>query len=158
MQQRPVLYLDLDDTVISWKDGSPSGAAGLREFLVWALQTFQVRWLSRWARNGCMDPGLLRDLAKMSGVEEELLVPIDGLDWDETDDKLNGIAWLEHVVLQRPFVWVEDESVGTVTTDFLALHGFGGAHYHCNVTRDQDALARLHQVLLERFGGEQNAA
>lgn len=61
-------------------------------------------------------------------------------------------------MLQRPLVWVEDESVGTATTDFLALHGFAGAHYHCNVTRDPDALVRLHAVLIERFSGEQNAA
>lgn len=158
MRQQPVLYLDLDDTVISWKDGAPSGAPGLTEFLLWALDTFEVRWLSRWARDGRMQPGLIQDLATMSNVPVERLRPIDGLDWDATDDKLNGIAWLEHVALERPFIWVEDESVGTATTDFLARHGFGGTHYHCNVTRDPDALVRLHAVLMERFDGEQTAA
>ncbi|HEX2167153.1 MAG TPA: hypothetical protein VHG09_07925, partial [Longimicrobiales bacterium] len=78
MQQRPVLYLDLDDTVISWEGGSPSGAAGLREFLLWALETFEVRWLSRWARDGRMSPKLIHDLAKMSGVAEHRLEPIGG--------------------------------------------------------------------------------
>src|SRR5690606_19286572 len=68
MQQRVVLYLDLDDTVISWTGGVPAGAPGLREFLLWALDVFEVRWLTRWARDGRMEARLVRDLAKMSGV------------------------------------------------------------------------------------------
>lgn len=158
MHQRAVLYLDLDDTVIVWKDGNPSGAPGLREFLLWALDTFEVRWLTRWTRTGRMDHRLLRDLATMSNVPSARLAPIRGLSWAETDCKLNGIAWVEHVLLQRPFLWIEDETVGTRATDFLVRHGFGSAYHCCNVSRDPDALRRLHQTLIETYGSEQHAA
>jgi hypothetical protein len=154
----PVLYLDLDDTVIIWRDGFPSGAPGLCEFLTWALDTFEVRWLTRWARDGVMQPRLINDLARMSGVPAERLVPVQGIDWDASDCKLNGIAWLEHTVLQRPFLWIEDETIGTRATDFLARHGFSGSYHCCNVTQDADALRRLHESLIEVWGQAQHAA
>ena len=92
MQQRPVLYLDLDDTVIAWSDGTPSGAPGVHEFLTWALDTFEVRLLSRWARTGIMEPRLVRDLARMSGVPPERLASIAGLDRDaDALVRLHGI-------------------------------------------------------------------
>jgi hypothetical protein len=156
--QRAVLYLDLDDTVISWAAGFPAGAPGLREFLIWALETFEVRWLTRWARTGAMEPRLLADLAAMSGVPVERLAAIRGLPWGGTDCKLDGIAWVEHIVLQRPFLWLEDETIGVRATDFLAAHGFAGCWHHCNVTRDPHALRVLHRQLAHTWGDEQDAA
>jgi hypothetical protein len=158
MQLRPVLYLDLDDTVIRWTDGVPSGAAGIREFLHWALDAFEVRWLTRWARNGVMEPRLLHDLERMSAVPASRLAGIRGIDWHETDCKLNGIAWLEHTLLQRGFLWLEDETIGTRATDFLARHGFADAHRCCNVSRDPHALQRLHDELAASYGTAQSAA
>lgn len=159
MSMRPVLYLDLDDTVISWADGGPRPAPGVGEFLLWALDTFEVRWLTRWARDGDMDPGLLRDLAKLTSVPEDRLREIRGLDWgwDGGDWKLNGIAWLDHVGLGRPFVWLEDEGVGQREIDLLARHGFPGCYWHCNVTRDPDVLRSI-QGKLQRAYGQSSAA
>lgn len=152
MSTRPVLYLDLDDTIISWADGKPRPAAGVGEFLSWALDRFEVRWLTRWARDGCMEPRLLRDLSKLTGVAEERLREIRGLDWGGGDCKLDGIAWLEHLVLGRPFLWVEDESVGEGEIALLTQHGFRDFYRWCNVTRDPGAVRTLHGQLREAFG------
>lgn len=154
---RPALYLDLDDTLIAWPDGrggSPRGARGGREFLEWALQWYEVRWLTTWCPDGRMEAGLLRDLAKMLGMAPDALEGIRGLDWSHSRRKLDGIAWMEHVVLRRPFVWLEDEyGFGEQERRFLDVHGLGASHVPVNVSRDADALTRVHAALRRRAAG-----
>lgn len=148
---RPVLYLDLDDTLIAWPDGragSPRGARGGRELLEWALERYEVRWLTTWCPDGRMEGGLLRDLARMLGMPPRALQGIRGLDWSHSRRKLDGIAWMEHVVLRRPFVWLEDEyGFGEAERRFLDVHGLGTSHLPVNVSRDADALTRVHAFL-----------
>lgn len=147
MRQRTVLYLDLDDTLISWASGAPVGGAGLRDFLLWALDAFEVRWLTRWARTGRMPPRLLRDLASLSGVPVERLAAVRGLSWHESDCKVNGVAWLEHVVLGRPFLWIEDEGISPACLDVLRRCGFEDRYRVCNVTANPTAVRSLHREL-----------
>jgi hypothetical protein len=150
LELRPVLYLDLDDTLVSWADGTPQAAPGAREFLLWAVECFAVRWLTTWCPSGEMKPSLLADLASMLEIDVALIEHICGFDWDSTETKLNGIAWLEHAVLRRPFLWIEDEyGFGERERRFLAEHGFLGRYRHCNVTEDPAALEHL-QAVLER--------
>ena len=145
---RPVLYLDIDDTLLSWSEGRPRAAPGAREFLLWALENHEVRWLTKWCPNGEMRDALRGDLCKMIGIQPEKLESIRGFDWEASDSKLNGIAWLEHVVLGRSWVWVEDEQgVGERELRFLAAHGFRENYHYCNVTKDPQALVRLHEQL-----------
>ena len=148
---RPVLYLDLDDTIVSWATGEPRGAPGVDEFMMWALRTFEVRWLTSWTPGGQMEESLLVDLAKLTGVDVDLLRCIRGLDW-EGGSKLDGIAWLEHVVLERPFVWMEDGTLPDPALEFLRAHGFADCFVLCDVTRDEGALTRLHQRLDDAWG------
>lgn len=152
MDERAVLYLDLDDTILSWADGKPAPGEGVREFLLWALDRFEVRWLTRWARDGRMEPGLLIDLCKLTGVETARLRGIHGLDWSE-GTKLDGIAWAEHVVRGRPFLWLEDDNTGADHQAFLEHHGLGHCFHHCDVTQDPQALRRAHSELERRHGG-----
>lgn len=147
-----MLYLDIDDTLVTWAAAHPAAAPGAREFVVWALARFEVRWLTTWCPTGEMPESLLHDLARMLDVEPVHLRHIRGFDWDATDSKLNGIAWLEHVVQRRPFLWVEDEyGVGDVERRVLTSHGFLSSYHHCNVTEDAESLIRLHHSLLCGF-------
>jgi hypothetical protein len=151
VQQQPVLYLDLDDTVITWRDGSPRAAPGAREFVLWALERFEVRWLTTWCPGGVMEEGLLGDLCRMLEIDAGVLGELRGFDWEDTGSKLNGVAWLEHVVQGRPFLWIEDEyGVGIRERWVLEKAGFIGSYRHVNVTEDPGALRRLHQALLRR--------
>lgn len=148
MHPRPVLYLDLDDTLISWEGGSPHAAPGAHHFLLWALEHYEVRWLTTWCPDGVMGEDLLLDLSKMLRLEPGRLRAIRGFDWDSSRCKLDGIAWLEHLVLGRPFLWVEDErGVGERELSFLRAHGLLCHYRHCNVSRDARALERLHARL-----------
>jgi hypothetical protein len=154
MLRRPILYLDLDDTVISWASGSPRAATGGREFILWALEQFEVRWLTTWCPSGIMDGKLLHDLARMLEVPVETLREIEGFAWDATATKLNGIAWLEHLVLGRPFVWLEDQ-YGFTERERVALREMGmlDSYVHCNVSEDERALLRAWEALEESLDG-----
>jgi hypothetical protein len=149
--ERPVLYLDLDDTVVSWATGEPRGAEDAGPFLRWALDRFEVRWLTTWAPSGLMDGGLLVDLCKLTGIPAERLQRIRGLDW-EGGTKVDGIAWVEHVVMGRPFVWIEDDTVPPAALEFLDHHGYLACFHRCDVTRDAEALRRLHGELEAAWG------
>lgn len=152
--RRPVLYLDLDDTLISWDGGTPHAAPGARAFFLWALERYEVRWLTTWCPDGEMEEKLLGSLSDMLQVPVELLREIRGFDWAASERKLDGIAWLEHVVLGRPFLWIEDENgVREREVRFLREHGLLDRYRHVNVTTDAGAIARLHAELREETAG-----
>lgn len=110
----------------------------------WALEAFEIRWLTTWCPDGRMSDKLLRDLAKMLQMPVEVLSGIKGLSWDETKSKLNGIAWLEHLVLDRPFLWLEDD-YGFSDRERALLGQFGvlSAYHHCNVSRNPESLIQV---------------
>lgn len=148
MDRRPVLYLDLDDTLLNWSSGRPRAVPCAGDFVRWAAERYEIRWLTRWCRDGRMPDDLLRDLCGMLGVEGSALRGVRGLDWADGDSKANGIAWLEHLVLARPFLWLEDETgVGERELRLLAEQGLRRAYRPCNVTRDAGALRRIWREL-----------
>jgi hypothetical protein len=152
LDPRPVLYLDLDDTLVCWRGGHPQGAPGARDFLRWALAHFEVRWLTTWCPDGEMKEHLLNDLADLLHEDPTTLKHIRGFDWAASESKLNGIAWLEHLVLGRPFFWLEDDyGVGAQELDFLEEHGFRHVYRWVNVTEDPESLRRAHGELESHF-------
>lgn len=149
---RPVLYMDIDDTLLRYPEGGegPVPAAGAVEFVAWVFEHFEVRWLTRWCRDGRMSDHLIRAFCRMFRMDAEVVRRVKGLDWSETDNKLDGIAWLEHVVLGRRFLWIEDEhGLGETEQTFLTRQGFEEMWLSCNVTVDPQALRTLHERLLE---------
>lgn len=148
---RPVLYLDLDDTLVAWpegREGSPRAAEGARDFLRWALERYEVRWLTTWCPDGRMAAELLSDLGRLLDLPDEALEGIRGMDWSGSRCKLDGVAWVEHVVAGRPFLWLEDDyGFGERERRFLEAHGMADRYRHVNVTEDAGALARVHREL-----------
>ncbi|HSH45453.1 MAG TPA: hypothetical protein VK966_06340, partial [Longimicrobiales bacterium] len=73
--------------------------------------------------------------------------------WEEAGSKVDGIAWLEHTVLERPFFWVENRE-GLTDRDFQVLEALGFRHRYlpCNVSADEGALERT-RWRLERLLG-----
>lgn len=152
---RPVLYLDIDDTLLSWASGAPRPVPSSGSFLRWALERFEVRWLTKWCPGGTMADDLLIDLAKMLGVDREGLGAIPACAWEESGIKADGIAWLEHAVQGRDFAWVENrEGLSERDFELLGSVGFSDRYFPCNVTQDESALERTRALLERRFGGE----
>lgn len=146
--RRDVLYLDVDDVLIDWSGNVAKPATGGREFLLWALERFEVRWLTRRCPDGEMPEPLANEIAALFGLPASLLTAIRGVDWSGGESKLNGIAWLEHLVLGRPFLWVEDEN-GVREMELQALVGLGlhACYHHCNTSMDPQSLAGVHERL-----------
>lgn len=149
---RPVLYLDIDDTLLSWASGGPEPVPGSGRFVRWAMERFEVRWLTRWCPSGDMSEDLVGDLSKMLGMDVAGLRSIRGCSWEESGTKVDGIAWLEHAVLGRDFAWVENrEGLSERDLEVLRLTGYHDRYLPCNVTEDAAALDRIREVLERRF-------
>ncbi len=148
----PVLYLDIDDTLLNWADGKPRPVPGTHAFMRWALDHFEVRWLTRWCPSGTMPEHLLVDLAKMVRIDPGELASIQGWNWDYSGTKVDGISWVEHLAMGREFVWIENGD-GLSNRDYQVLEQNGLRHCHldCNVTTDLRALDRTRRELERRF-------
>jgi hypothetical protein len=149
---KPVLYLDIDDTLLSWASGEPRAVPGAGRFVTRALERFEVRWLSRWCPDGRMPERLLLDLAKMLGIAPACLRAIRGCIWDENGIKVDGITWLEHVALDREFLWIENRD-GLTPRDLEVLReaARSDCYIACDVTEDEAALDRVLPLLDRRL-------
>jgi hypothetical protein len=162
MSERPVMYLDVDDTLLTYHKSAWVGvpliasadqivaAPGACDFLIWALEHFEVRWLTCWCPSGAMHSNAAARLGKALGIDPDVLVAIRGIPWITHGlDKTNGIDWPEFHA-GRPFVWVEDEILPSERIT-LAAHGASGCWIDCNVTRDPERLLAVHAMLRERL-------
>jgi len=165
--ERPVLYLDVDDTLVTfnkvvlerlagenrgpWINGIHDvvAAPGAGDFLRWALDVFEVRWLTAWCPRGIMGTEDATRLGKALGVSVETLIAIRGIPWMHGLDKTTGIDWSEFRQ-GRPFVWVEDD---LLPSELRTLDDMGALHCYrrCNVTEDIGALQKLHKALQNEY-------
>jgi hypothetical protein len=155
--QRPIMYLDVDDTLIrryGWVDGEYTfigkGAPDAGEFVKWAVRNFEVRWLTLRCPTGTMEPDALRELARDLPIEREWIWYIRnplGL-WrnGNADTKIDGIDWDE----TRPWVWVEDR-IGEREAQMLRGRHILDRYIPCNVTDEPNRLAEVKQLLCDRF-------
>ena len=155
--ERPIAYLDVDDTILRHPSaGETAAAPGAAEFLRFLARHFEVRWLTRWCPGGIMRPAQLSQLARHLGL------PVPDLDGFrnpctfedlETPDgypsKWRALDW-DAIAAGRPFVWIEnyitreDEAV-------LARHRLIDSYIHCDVTAEPGRLAEVRAILRDRF-------
>jgi hypothetical protein len=158
---RPILYLDVDDTLLRGRGNALVRAApGAGEFVLWAREHFEVRWLTYWCRDGNMTAARAAELASYLGVPPRVIREIRGANFsgDEphhrTGTKLDGIDWDEHRN-GRPWAWVEDEYCMEAFGMYGVLQALGCADrwIHCNVSRNPWALTEVRSTLSARFLG-----
>lgn len=169
MAERPVMYLDVDDTLLSMHESflptEPRilrstwryygfAPPGVREFVEWALDHFEIRWLTWWCGSHEMAEEQLARLAGEVGVPAEALAPIRSTRFAARSHndhclKTDGIEWDEHRA-GRPFVWVEDW-ISDRERAVLRGNGFADCWIPCHVTEDPTALQRVHAELQRRF-------
>lgn len=159
---KPVLYLDVDDTLMRFPNnpkrykglepfqGLP--APGVEDFLKWAREFCEVRWLTMWATRGTMHPDLEEKLARWLKVPQALIADWHNpIDWWDTPGSLktSGINWDEHEA-GRPWFWIEDEHLMPGEIQILKERKVLRHYHECNVSRNPNALQKVWRRLLTR--------
>lgn len=148
IQKSRLMYLDVDDTILVWSNAAIGyGAPRAADFINWALEHFEVRWLTMWCPSGKM---------RMEGCEE-LSYRLGGKISPQTfhdivnpkgfiDNKTEGVDFND----PRPWVWVEDGIVWKEQKE-LTDRNMMGNFYKTNVSHNIVALQKTWRLLAERF-------
>lgn len=151
-----LMYLDVDDTLLVWtNDIGGFAAPRAAEFMHWALEHFEVRWLTMWCPSGRLQPHGAEELSYRFNykVSAEIFLNIHNPKMFQ-QDKTVGVDFDD----PRPWVWVED---GLIPTEeyLLKANGTWNNFYKTNVTHDRRMLQKTWRLLAERFnlpGGPQS--
>jgi len=143
-----VLYLDVDDTLLVWTNRALGFAAPrATEFVQWALEHFEVRWLTMWCPSGRMREAGCKELsyrfnytitpeqfASIRNPRNFVGLKTEGIDFDDP----------------RPWVWVED---GILPKEKIVLQDRGLVHnfYPAHVTRNIVELQSAWRKIAKRF-------
>jgi hypothetical protein len=147
-QKSRVMYLDVDDTLLVWTNDFVGFAAPrAAEFMYWALEHFEVRWLTMWCPSGRLQPHGAEELSYRFNykVSQETFFNIYNpkMFWQ---DKTDGVDFED----PRPWVWVEDGLI-RVEEDLLKRRNLWNNFYKTNVTHDRRMLQKTWRLLAERF-------
>jgi hypothetical protein len=149
MEQKPrVMYLDMDDTLLVWtSDIHGYAAPKAAEFLQWAMEHFEVRWLTMWCPDGRMEESQTEELSYRfnykldKSVFSTIYNPTSFI-----NSKCEGIDFSD----PRPWVWVED---GVMPKERMELNNRNlmGNFYSTNVTHNRVVLQSTWRKIAERF-------
>ena len=142
------MYLDVDDTLIVWtNDIGGFGAPRSADFINWALEHFEVRWLTMWCPSGRMRMEGAEELSyRLAGkIAPEIFKNIvntkqfigrktEAIDYDDP----------------RPWVWVEDRILPNEKME-LENRKLIDNFYPTNVSTNIVALQKTWRLLAERF-------
>lgn len=148
MNRRLRLYLDIDGVFLrrapeSGRFSSFDVAPGAFEFLAWAVERFDCRWLSSRCRNGKVD-GALRAfrLARGSSSElQHLVQSVPAAAWER--QKTDAIAF------DADFLWIDD-AADESERQTLARHGRLTCLIDLSVDRDPCALRQAIDQITRR--------
>lgn len=144
---RPIIYLDVDGVLNKFPVDSATAANGAAEFMKWALDFGEVRWLTYWCPSGIMPLQAIVWLSNTMGISPNKLSTIynpryhmghkpDAIDWEAHE---NGRAWF----------WLDD----TEDEEWMQSLEFKNAKDHFILTRsgqDDDALMKAKQIIIDK--------
>lgn len=148
VQKPRLMYLDVDDTLLVWTNKVRGFAAPRADdFIRWALEHFEVRWLTMWCPDGHMHRKAAEELSyrfnstilpetfqKIYNPKSFINKKTDGIDFDDP----------------RPWVWVEDSMV---TYEILEMNRRNKIDnfYPTNVSHNAVMLQSTWRKLAKRF-------
>jgi hypothetical protein len=144
----PTLFLDIDGVILRRRAGvfrvrdAFEVAPHALLFLSWAVQNFDVRWLSSRCQSG--DARQVCDAFRYALPATELpadwrfLESIPAVQW--------GARKIDAIDLSSDFYWCDDAH-GEEALAIMAAHGKANRAIHVNVDRDPEALLRARQIL-----------
>lgn len=148
MMLKPILYLDVDDTLVSYLhcpelrarvDVGIHGLAptNVRQFLEEATALCEIRWLTAWCPHGEMIESQIERLSRILDVPSALLSGHrNQLKW--WNHKTDGIDWVAHAE-GREWFWVEDFCSDGERARLRGNHA-EDRYYRANTSEDRDAL------------------
>lgn len=105
--RKPVLFLDVDGVLIRYTRTEALPTPHVKEFLEWAVEHFECRWLTSWAKWGTMEVPQRVTLSAILGVSESLLKKLDHTHpWSEDKTQAIDITEFENGPLVR---WLDDD-------------------------------------------------
>lgn len=163
---KPVMFLDVDDTLLGYPGGN--AGSGVKEFVRWAKEHFEVRWLTMWCPEGSISEAvdfrfggrLLPHLAQRMGMSESELAEIVNPHAFSTDlggiggewrDKSESVRAMLAETPDRRWAWVEDPFLDVAEKRWLAAPEHGANYYETSVTHRADAVYRTADLLAYRF-------
>jgi hypothetical protein len=144
-----VMYLDIDDVLLVWSPNHRGYAAPkAKEFIHWAKEHFEVRWLTMWAPSGKLSQKGAEELAYRFGYTMKLeeFLEIENPNAFFAGAKTYGIDFDD----DRPFVWLDDKCT-PMERHVLQEHGKFGNYYKTNVTSNFMHLQATWNKLAKRF-------
>src|SRR5437764_14482968 len=107
MKKKPTLFHDIDGVLYGMYDGEFQLRPGVKPWLWWAHQHFEVVWLTAW------EPEKIETLLSVVFAEKYLnslpVMPVAYAEWNLCESKA---AWLQQMVRQRPeleWYWIDDD-------------------------------------------------
>jgi hypothetical protein len=107
MNTKPTLFHDIDGVLYGGYDGEFQLRPGVKPWLWWGHEHFEVVWLTTW------EPDKIRTLLSVIFAEKYLkalpMMPVNCADWKLCDSKA---AWLQQMMSQRPeleWYWIDDD-------------------------------------------------
>jgi hypothetical protein len=137
------MFLDVDGVLWDFPPGEgfgepPVAARGVSEFFDFAMEHFEVRWLTWWAPTGTMDHQSIYDLSMLIGVPMQVLMEVGSVrPW--ADRGYKHVALDPDEIQRRPWVWVED-LVHPLDVEWIGQNGHIESLFVTNVLEDRDAL------------------
>jgi hypothetical protein len=149
----PTLLLDIDGVLLRRRPGNFrvrdafEVAPHALLFATWAIQNFEVRWLSSRCQTG--DARQVSDAFRYALPATELPA-----DWRFVQ-AIPAVRWgtrkIDAIDLSSDFFWLDDDH-GDEALAILTEHGKADRAIHVNVDRDPDALLRARQMLAKTRG------
>lgn len=161
---KPVMFLDVDDTLLSY----PGGQAGafVPDFIRWAKEHFEVRWLTMWCPSGDMRrPAngaahwiLARRLKITDDEVLEIVNPHEFPVWGSYmgfngsyRDKSESIRAMLGDTPGRAWVWVEDPHLERSEWLFLLPPENAVNYFETSVSANDQAVVETMVLLAQRF-------
>lgn len=147
--KKRILYLDIDDTLLVWtNDIGGFAAPRAADFVHWALEHFEIRWLTLWCPSGRLQPHGAEELSYRFNykVSKEIFASIHNPRMFQEMNKADGIDFDD----PRPWVWVEDGALSNEQY-ILKSKGLWNNFYKTNVSQDRRMLQKTWRLLAERF-------
>lgn len=154
-KQLGIVYLDIDDTLITWTESGMVAAPDAGSFVRWLHDHFEVRWLTAWAPIGKLwehDAAQLAWLLNEKKVDDTLSEMI----WLLNKESINPRSWqnLKTDAIDfddsRPWIWIEDDILDREKV-ILADKKVPANWIRCNVTEDINAILKTWDEVAKKF-------